>query len=46
MYELLDYDFFEFPQIYEKITGEELCEFLRRVFTPERCAVSVVLPLD
>ena len=46
VYELLDYDFFEFPQIYEKITGEELCEFLRRVFTPERCAVSVVLPLD
>lgn len=46
VYELLDYDYLQFPGIYEKITEAELREFLSRVFTPERCAVSVVLPLE
>ena len=43
---LLDYDYLEFPRIFEEITEAELREFLSRVFTPERCAVSVVLPLE
>lgn len=45
-YHLLGYDYLRFPEIYEKITAEELQEFLSRVFTYERCAISVVLPLE
>ena len=43
---LTGYDYLEFPKIYEKITENELCAFLSRVFTPERCAISVMLPLE
>ncbi len=46
VYELLHYDYLEFPKVYEKITEDEIREFLSRVFTHERCAVSVVLPLE
>lgn len=46
VYHLLDYDYLEFPKVYEKITEDELRQFLERVFTYERCAISVVLPLE
>ena len=46
VYELLHYDYLEFPKVYEKITEAEIREFLGRVFTYERCAVSMVLPLE
>ena len=45
-YHLLDYDYLEFPEVYEKITEDEIREFLSRVFTSERCAISVVQPLE
>ena len=45
-YHLLDYDYLEFPEVYEKITEDEIREFLSRVFTCERCAISVVQPLE
>ena len=44
VYHLLDYDYLRFPEVYEKITTEELQAFLSRVFTYERCAISVVRP--
>ena len=46
VYELLRFDYLQFPHVYEKITEGELLEFLGRVFTEERCAVSVVLPQE
>ena len=45
-YHLLDYDYLEFPEVYEKMTEDEIREFLSRVFTCERCAISVVQPLE
>lgn len=44
-YHLSGYDYFRFPQIYASVTEEDLLEFLGRVVTPERCAMSVIEPL-
>jgi predicted Zn-dependent peptidase len=43
---LTDYDYLDFPQIYETIGPEDIREFIERVVTNERCALSVVRPLD
>ncbi|MCD7756387.1 MAG: insulinase family protein [Firmicutes bacterium] len=40
------YDYLDFPRIYTQVTQAEIQEFLRRVVTPERCALSVIDPLD
>ena len=44
-YKLTDFDYFEFPRVYESITVPEIQEFLRRVVRPERCALSVIDPV-
>ena len=45
-YELSDYDYFNFPDVYERIEKEEIQEFLRRVVRAERCSLSVINPLE
>ena len=45
-YELSDYDYFEFPALYERIEKEEIPEFIRRVVRTERCSLSVINPLE
>jgi len=45
-YEMSDYDYFDFPALYERIEKEEIQEFLRRVVRPERCSLSVINPLE
>ena len=45
-YAMSDYDYFNFPELYERIEKEELQEFLRRVVRPERCSLSVINPLE
>ena len=45
-YELSDYDYFDFPALYERIEKEEIQEFLRRVVRPGRCSLSVINPLE
>ena len=45
-YKLSDYDYFDFPALYERIEKEEIQEFLRRVVRPERCSLSVINPLN
>ncbi len=44
-YHLSGFDYFRFPEIYAGITEQEILEFLQRVVTKERCALSVVNPL-
>ena len=44
-YKLTDFDYFEFPRVYESITVPEIQEFLRRVVRRERCALSVIDPV-
>ena len=45
-YRMSDYDYFDFPGLYERIEKEEIQEFLRRVVRPERCSLSVINPLE
>ena len=41
-YYFSDFDYFKFPEIYEKVTVEQLQEFLRRVVTRQRSSLSVI----
>ena len=45
-YELSDYDYFNFPALYERIEKEEIQEFIRRVVRAERCSLSIINPLE
>ncbi len=44
-YHFTDFDYFEFPAIYEKITPRELTDFLRAAVREENCALSVIYPV-
>ena len=43
-YKLTDFDYFEFPRVYEDVKIPEIQEFLNRVVRRERCALSVIDP--
>ena len=45
-YRFCDYDYFRFPEIYETITPGDILAFLNRVVTEQRCALSVINPLE
>ena len=45
-YHFCDYDYFRFPEIYETITAGDILAFLDRVVTVQRCALSVINPLE
>ena len=44
-YKLTDFDYFEFPRVYEDVKIPEIQEFLNRVVRRERCALSVIDPV-
>ena len=44
-YKLTDFDYFEFPRVYQSVEIGEIQEFLRRVVRRERSALSVVDPV-
>lgn len=44
-YKLSDFDYFEFPRVYESVEVGEVQEFLRRVVRRERCVRGVVNPI-
>ena len=43
-YKMADFDYFDFPRVYQSIQREEIQEFLARVVRRERCALSVIDP--
>ena len=45
-YELSDFDYFRFPDVYKTIERADIQEFLHRVVRTERCSLSVVNPLE
>lgn len=45
-YHFADFDYFRFPAVYRDITPEEVLAFLARVVRPERCALSVIDPVE
>ena len=44
-YYFTDFDYFEFPEIYEKIKAAELTDFLASAIGEENCALSVIYPV-
>ena len=44
-YEMTDFDYFRFPELYGTIEAEEVCAFIRQVVRPEGCSLSVIYPI-
>ena len=44
-YHFSQFDYFDFPRVYESVTVAEIQEFLRAVVRPERCTLSVIVPI-
>ena len=42
---LADFDYFEFPRVYEAVQRQELLDFIARVVVPQRCCLSVIEPM-
>ena len=45
-YHFTGYDYFDFPQVYQAVTREEVADFLRQTVQAQRCALSVINPLE
>ena len=45
-YHFDEFDYFRFPAVYAAVRQDEVLEFLRRVVTKERCALSVIDPKE
>ena len=43
-YHMSQCDYFRFPELFRAVTPQDILQFLRRVVTPERCCISVILP--
>ena len=45
-YHFSGFDYFQFPEVYEKVKAEDVVEFIRRVVTEDRCCLSVIEPKE
>ena len=45
-YHFSQFDYFRFPGIFQSITVREVLEFIERVVTADRCALSIIYPLS
>ena len=43
-YYFSDFDYFRFPGVYQSVEVREVLEFLQRVVTGQRCALSIIYP--
>ena len=43
-YHFSGFDYFDFPRIYQSVEAREIQAFIRRVVTPQRCALSIIDP--
>ena len=44
-YHFSKFDYFCFPEVYQKVEAKELLDFIRQVITPHRCAMSIIYPV-
>ena len=44
-YHFLNFDYFRFPELYTRVSAEDVRQFLSRVVRPERCAMTVIDPV-
>lgn len=40
------YDYFDFPQVYQKVTVSQVLEFLKQTVTSQRCSLSIIYPKE
>ena len=45
-YHFSGFDYFRFPEVYRDIQRQELQQFLSQVVRRERCAISIIHPLE
>ena len=45
-YHFSGFDYFDFPAVYARVRQEEVLDFLSRVVTKERCALSIIDPKE
>ena len=45
-YHFAGFDYFRFPEVYREIEARDILEFIGRVVRRERCAISIIDPLD
>ena len=45
-YHFSDFDYFRFPEIFRDIQSREIQEFLSRVVTRDRSALSIIYPIS
>ena len=45
-YHFSEFDYFDFPRVFQSITVDDILEFVRRVVTAERCCLSVITPMN
>jgi predicted Zn-dependent peptidase len=44
-YRMTEFDYFRFPELYDKIEAREVQDFLAQVVRPEGCSLSVIYPV-
>ena len=44
-YRFSGFEYFDYPAVFASVTEQEVCEFVQRVVTPERCSLSVIQAL-
>ena len=45
-YHFSGYDYFDFPVVYQEITVQDVLDFIRQVVTADRCALSIITPIQ
>ena len=45
-YTLSEFDYFDFPEIYRKVTAEDVLKFLEQTVTQDCCCLSVIYPKE
>ena len=45
-YHFIGYDYFRFPELFEKLTEQQVLDFITKTVTPAGCCLSVITPKD
>lgn len=45
-YYFTDYDYFDFPAVYRKVTARDLLDFIDQTVTQERCSLNIIYPKE
>jgi predicted Zn-dependent peptidase len=45
-YYFTNYDYFDFPELYRKVTVQDLLDFLKETVTQEGCSMSIIYPKE